>query len=115
MDIIINVVGQRLVTELCASRVGLVSGTRDFIDIKFNFSDDWDGLTIFAQFSQNGSTYDRYLDENNSVRMPEEIGAGKCTIVLCGTDESTIAITKYITFRIDESSFIKGGFEWTLE
>lgn len=104
MSVIVNVVNQRMYAT--STMDGIVAGSRDFVKFKFNLSEEWDGLTVFAQFGQSGTAYNRYLDSNNEVYLPPEVGAGTCTMMLYGTKSSTIATTNYLILKIDDNAFV---------
>lgn len=104
MDIQINVVNQKL--RIASNLKYLVSGTQEFVNFVFNLSDDWSGLTVFAQFTQNGTSYNQYLDADNSCYLPAEIVAGTCTLVLYGSGSNTIATTNYLTLDITENNIV---------
>ena len=104
MDILVNVINQKLKTKANTKR--LVSGTQKFIRFKFSLDDAWDGLSVFAQFIQNGKAYNDYLDENNSVYLPPEIKDGKFDVLLYGSGSNTIATTNYPTFEVDKNILI---------
>ena len=104
MDILVNVINQKLKTKANTKR--LVSGTQKFIRFKFSLDDAWDGLLVFAQFIQNGKAYNDYLDENNSVYLPPEIKDGKFDVLLYGSGSNTIATTNYLTFEVDKNILI---------
>lgn len=97
MDIFVKVDGQKL------SRVSdvqnIVAGTKEFILFNFLLPSEWSNLTIFAQFIQNGKSYNKYLDPNNRVCLPTEIKEGSFTLALKGTHESVVAVTDFITFN----------------
>lgn len=89
MDISVRVVNQEL--RLVTPFPSLISGTQNFIKFKFLFfDDDWIGLTTFAQFTQDGNSYNLYLDADNSLYLPPEIGEGVCTLMLYGSGTTTV-------------------------
>ena len=104
MDILVNVANQKL--KISTNLKSLVAGTQEFIRFVFNLSGDWDGLTTFAQFSQNGVSYNQYLDEDNSVYLPSEIGVGTCTLMLYGSNDNVRATTNYVTLTIDKNTLV---------
>ena len=104
MDIQVNVSNQQL--RLAAHPNRFISGTQEFIRFVFNLTSDWDDLLTFAQFTQNGESYNQYLDESNGAYLPSEIGAGTCTIMLYGSNDDRIATTNYLTLTIDENILI---------
>lgn len=104
MKILINVIGQKM--KMFTPIDSLVSGSQNFVSLKFNLSEDWSGLTVFAQFMQNGTAYNKYLDQDSSVYLPTEIKEGTCTVVLYGTGSKTIATSNYLTFVIDKNIII---------
>ena len=99
MDIPIRVSGQKM--RIPANYKFIAPGSQKFVKFIFDLSSDWDDLTIFAQFCQNGKPYNQYLDENNSVDLPIEITTGKCTLMLYGTgSDNVIGTTNYLTLNI---------------
>ncbi len=104
MNILVNLINQKL--KIATNLKSFVDGTKNFIRFSFNLSDDWNDLLTFAQFSQNGKAYNKYLDDENCVYLPPEIRAGNCTLMLYGTGDNTIATTNYLTLKIDENILI---------
>ena len=79
---------------------------QQFVRFIFSFGNDWDGLVTFVQFTQNGNSYNQYLDDDNSAYLPSEIVAGTCTLVLYGSKDKTIATTNYLTLTINDNILI---------
>lgn len=104
MELLINVINQKL--KLATNLKSLVAGTQQFIKLIFNLPDEWDGLLAFAQFIQNGSTYNIYLDSSNSVYLPPEIQAGICEVTLYGNNGRVIATTNKLKLNIDENNIV---------
>lgn len=104
MDVLVNVANQKL--KIATNLKSLVAGTQEFVRFVFNLAGDWDNLMTFAQFSQNGVSYNQYLDDNNSVYLPSEIGVGTCTLMLYGSGGNTIATTNYLTLTIDKNILV---------
>lgn len=104
MDIEVSVVNQKL--RIATNLNNLVSGSNEFIRFVFDLTDDWYGLSPFAQFHQGGIAYNRSLDENNSVYLPNEIGAGTCKLTLYGSSNGRTGTTNYVTLYIDENIFV---------
>lgn len=104
MDILVNVANQKL--KIATNLKSLVAGTQEFVRFVFNLTGDWDGLLTFAQFTQNGVSYNQYLDDDNSAYLPSEIGVGTCTLMLYGSNDKTIATTNYLTLFIDENILV---------
>lgn len=104
MDILVNVVNQKL--KIATNLKYLISGTQEFIRFVFNLPSDWIGLFTFAQFCQDGVAYNQYLDEDNSVYLPSEIGSGVCTLMLYGSNDRIIGTTNYITLTIDDNILV---------
>lgn len=104
MDILVNVANQKL--KIATNLKSLVAGTQEFVRFVFNLTGDWDGLLTFAQFTQNGVSYNQYLDDDNSAYLPSEIGVGTCTLMLYGSNDRTIATTNYLTLFIDENILV---------
>lgn len=92
MDILINVVNQRL--RLITNVRDIVAGTENFVRFVFQLGGGWEGLTIVARFTQNGTVYEQTLDSNNAVYLPSQIVAGECSLMLTGTSSNKTAVTK---------------------
>lgn len=101
MNIQVNVINQKL--KIASNIKTLVAGTQEFIRFEFIFDDGWESLMTFAQFRQNGSAYNKYLDENNSVYLPPEITSGECELSLYGSYGNVIAITDSIRMSVSEN------------
>lgn len=81
--------------------------SQKFVKLKFRLSQDWNGLTIFAQFVQNNNPYNSYLNKDNIVDLPVEITEGKCTMMLYGTGaDGIIATSNFFEFQITKDIFI---------
>ena len=104
MSILVNVVNQKMYVSSNAD--GLVAGSQQFVKFKFNLSEEWNGLMVFAQFRQGEGAYNQYLDEDNCVYLPAEIGVGTCTMMLYGTHDTTIGTTNYLTFKIGKNNLV---------
>ena len=103
MDILVSVVNQKL--RIPANLKNYVEGSQKFVRFVFDLSSEWDDLQVFAQFSQNGKSYNLYLDNNNSVYLPPEIVAGVCTMTLYGTGGNIVATTNDAILNIESNSF----------
>lgn len=97
MDVFITVDKQKL---YCDDIRNITAGTQKFILFNFLLSEEWKKLTVYAQFSQNGRSYNVYLNSNDSVYLPPEIGQGICCLALKGTKNDVIAVTKPLYFKI---------------
>lgn len=104
MEIFVNVTNQKL--SISSSFCNVVSGSQEFVKFKFVLGEEWDGLLPFAQFIQNGSTYNSYLDSNDSVYLPPEISAGTCQMTLYGTNGRVVATTNRLEFRVAEGGVV---------
>lgn len=104
MNIQINVINQKL--RLATNLKNYVAGSQEFVQFTFNISEEWDDLLPFAQFIQNGSTYNIYLDSSNSVYLPPEIQAGICEVTLYGNNGRVIATTNKLKLNIDENNIV---------
>lgn len=102
MIINIDVIGQAL--RYKGSTKTLVGYTQEFIYFKFYLSDEWKNLTTFAQFTQNGASYNVYLDNNNQVMLPTEIEEGFCEIALQGNNGNVIAKTEILVLKITKNT-----------
>lgn len=106
MDVRINVVGQKLVVS--SNYIRLIGGSNKFIRFVFALDSSWEGLMPYAQFTQDETSYNVYLDENNSVFLPPEIEDGTCTLTLGGSGNGVIATTDYVKFNITGSILSEG-------
>lgn len=104
MSILVNVVNQKMYVS--SSVDSLVAGSQKFVKFKFNLSDEWNGLMVFAQFRQGEGAYNVYLDEDNCAHLPPEIGVGTCTLMLYGSHDETIGTTNYLTLKIGENHLV---------
>lgn len=104
MDIEVKVIGQKL---RIPSNLKIFSpNSQEFVKFIFDMTPDWDGLTVFAQFRQGEETYNIYLDEDNSVMLPNELTHGRCYLTLYGTEGNTVGTSNCIELFIDDSRFI---------
>lgn len=112
MDININVSGQYLTLATDFNKA-IIEDSQNFVHFIFDFSSDWDGLTVFAQFIQDGVAYNVYVDENNSASLPPEIEPGVFYLVIYGASgegsNSIATSSSFLKFRVTESKFISDG------
>jgi hypothetical protein len=103
MDVFITVNNQKM---RCNNNVKtFVAGTQEFISFNFILSEDWENLTIYAQFSQsNKKPYNVYLDSQGCAYLPSEIEEGICTLTLKGVKNNTIAVTEPLQLYISKNS-----------
>ena len=107
MTINVDVIGQKL--KIVSNTKNLVSGSQNFIRFFFNLDSDWDGLTVFAQFQQNGNSYNQTLDGEKSAYLPAEITDGKVNLLLYGTGGTVIATVNCLTFTVDKSIIVENA------
>lgn len=107
MDILVNVTNQKI--RVASNLRSLVAGTQEFVRFVFCLSGDWNGLTVFAQFIQNGVAYNQLLDSDNSAYLPSEIEEGTVALMLYGSGGNTIATTNYLTLKIDENILVQNA------
>ena len=108
VNIPVAVDGQRMMLQDSSYR--FAPRSQEFVKFVFELSDDWMELTTFAQFTQNGSSYNTYLDEDNSVYLPGEIVSGSCTMMLYGTGAGGVTGTTLpIVLCIDNDCFTEDG------
>lgn len=107
MNVPVSVDGQRMTLQGTSYRFS--QGSQKFIKFVFELSDDWDGLTTFAQFSQGGHAYNSYLDAEHSAYLPGEIQAGQCSMTLYGTnnEDSVIGISMPVKICIADSGYVE--------
>lgn len=106
MNIIINVAGQKMNVATVPSTI--VEGSNNFVRFDFRLSSDWDGLQTLAQFTQDDTSYNLFLDSvTKSVYLPPEIHEGKFILMLYGTGgNNTIGTTNFLEFSVDKNRFI---------
>lgn len=82
--------------------------------VHFEFCERWAGMTITAQFTQNGKTYNCVVDDvTNTVTLPNEIKAGDVDISAFGVHPTTGAriTTIAVKKKVDKSGFVGDGAE----
>ena len=102
MKIVIDVINQKLKMESNSYRY--ISESRNFIYIIFNLDNDWDGMSVCADFTQGSNVYSHPLDNNNGVYFPSSIEPGICEISLIGSKDGVTATTDSITLYVDQYS-----------
>lgn len=105
MDILITVNNQKM---HCNNTKKFVAGSQEFILFTFELSEEWDGLSVYAQFTQGNKSYNAYLDGNNGAYLPPEIVDGVCTLALKGSNGNRIAVTEPLKLEISPNP-INGG------
>ncbi len=100
----INVDNQRMMRV--SSNYKIVSGSQKFVRLHFTLDADWENLTVFAQFAQDGYAYNQYLDENYDAFLPSEIDVGEFRVSLYGTGDSVIGTSNCLIFNVEKSEFI---------
>ena len=103
-EVYINVSGQRL--SAAPSCGGFVDGSQRFVRFIFYLGEDWEGLTVAAQFAQSGTAYNVLLDEQNCAYLPPEIKEGTFSLTIRGTAGDVIATTNVLIFRATKNSFV---------
>lgn len=113
MDMIIHVSGQKM--RPVNNIRGFSPGTQRFVRFKFIFDSDWDGLSVVAQFAQDGAYNNLHLDSADSCYLPDDLVVGKCSLTLCGTktsgDKTIRATTNDLGLIIDEN-MSAGVIKW---
>lgn len=104
MEIFVNVTNQKL--SISSSFCNVVPGSHNFVKFKFVLGEEWDGLLSFAQFIQNGATYNSYLSTDKTVYLPPEIVAGVCQMTLYGTNGGVVATTNRLELKVDEGGIV---------
>ena len=103
-EVYINVSGQKL--SAAPSCGGFVDGSQRFVRFIFYLGEDWEGLTVAAQFTQSGTAYNVLLDEQNCAYLPPEIKEGTFSLTIRGTAGGVIATTNALIFRATKNSFV---------
>lgn len=107
MRVDVEVIGQDLIIP--PENEYVVEGTQEFIQFHFILHDGWEDLTIFAQFIQDGTAYNVYLDDDNNAYLPAEIVTGFVRLLLYGTKENTVAVSNYLLIRVRRTRFVRDG------
>lgn len=107
MDILVNVSSQKL--RIPTNMRNIVERSQKFVHFVFNLSSDWDDMTAFAQFQQNGKSYNVYLDEDNKVSLPYEIKTGECSLMLYGTNDEVMTPTNAYKFNVQIDELVEDG------
>ena len=108
MDVHVAVDGQRM--TFLDSGYRFAPHSQKFIKFQFDLSDDWSELTVFAQWTQNGHSYNSYLDSEHCVYLPSEIMSGECSMMLYGTGTSgEIGTTNAVKLCIATDAFVADG------
>lgn len=97
MDILVIVEGQRM--KLASNQNHHIEGSNEFVKFKFDLSSEWTGLTVHAQFVQNGENFGGPINGNYTY-LPNDIKEGECKLVLWGVDGTVRATTNYISLTI---------------
>lgn len=103
-EVYINVSGQKL--SAAPSCGDFVDGSQRFVRFIFYLGEDWEGLTVAAQFAQSGTAYNVLLDEQNCAYLPPEIKEGTFSLTIRGTAGDVIATTNTLIFRATKNSFV---------
>jgi len=105
MDILVTVVNQKL--KITTNLKRYVAGTQRFVRFIFDLPNEWKELTTFAQFRQGDIAYNQYLDGNYAAYMPAEIKAGKCLLMLFGSNNNAvIGTSNHLELTIDENMLL---------
>ena len=83
----------------------IIAGTQQFIRFLFELSPNWDNMQVYAQFGQNGEAYNVLLI-NNIAYLPPEIGPGKCTLLISGSNGTEKGITNAVELDIQENILV---------
>lgn len=92
----------------------VASGQINFTSIRFEFSQDWNGLHKVVQFTQHDKTYNLDLGtDKNTCGVPMEIRAGHVCVSVFGyssdCDNALRATTAPITICVKKSGFDSEG------
>ncbi len=102
----IDVIGQKLVIN---DKQTIVSKSQEFVEFKFNLSDEWKDLLTFVQFKQGEDSYNVYLDEDNKCFLPSEIKDGTMTVTLCGSKDDVFATSSSLGFVVRRCELTEDG------
>lgn len=87
--------------------IKVVSGSQNYVKAKFNFSDDWAGLTKTARFTCNEESFDLILEQDECM-IPWEVikESGFFDVSVFGGSLITVDVARvYVT----ESGYAEGG------
>ena len=112
MNITINVVGQKLMTNYTQ----IVEGSQNFVKFTFNLPNEWKEINPSACFSQDGKAPIGKILETDTdgqtffTYLPPEITEGKCELSLFGAKESEngdiIGTSNCLTLTIDKKGAV---------
>lgn len=110
--ITLHVKGQIIQAECCNK---IVADSLNVLEIKFMFSDGWDGMKKTAQFTQAAKdgekpvTYNVLLDEFGTAAVPNEIKKGTVFVSVFGVLDAQRMTTAPLAIPVEESGFIGDG------
>ena len=108
----IHVKGQVMEAICCET---LVADSINMLEVKFVFSNEWEGMKKTAQFTQENEetkethTYDVLLDSSDIAPIPNEITAGVVKISVFGVLGAQRMTTAPLALPVKESGFMGDG------
>ena len=82
MDIIVTVEGQKM--RIASDQKRHIEGSKQFVRFRFDLSEEWHDMIIFANFVQGDKLYPVQLDSSACAYLPSEVREGNCLLVLYG-------------------------------
>ncbi len=82
MDILVTVEGQKM--KIATNQRRHIEGSKQFVRFRFDLSEEWRDMIIFANFVQGNVLYPVQLDSTACAYLPSEVKEGNCLLVLYG-------------------------------
>lgn len=86
----------------------IVTDTHNYLQLKFNFSNDWQGLEKHIQFILNNENYEYLLAEDNTIQVPKIfVEALSFKFVIVGYDiaEETRVTTNTLNLNLKDTDW----------
>lgn len=100
----LRVIGQSIIPDGLQDKVA--SDSVEFVNVEFTFSEEWQGLSKFVQFTQHGKTYDIDMNGENIVEVPPEIKNGICEISVFGVNGAVRGTTIPYKVNVFKSGYV---------
>lgn len=82
MNILVTVEGQKM--RIATDQQRHIEGSKRFVRFRFDLSEEWHDMIIFANFVQGDKLYPVQLDSSACAYLPSEVREGNCLLVLYG-------------------------------
>ena len=82
MDILVTVEGQKM--KIATNQRRYTEGSKQFVQFRFDLSEEWHDMIIFANFVQGDKLYPVRLNDSACAHLPSKVKEGNCLLVLYG-------------------------------